>query len=437
MKVKKDIIPSLIILFVVFSLGVFSSYLILGKNKVKVLSIQNKKNIHLEFLNEIYNSIQKNYWEKLTDDQLTELFKTAAENLTVLPQSMQVIDKGEVFKMIEDTLSKMENNDQKKEFVTKLADMALANLKPFGRSRLYTKKEEKDLRNRVNNVNPEKDLYKIIGVERNASGEALQKAYQEKVAKLGKEEATNPQAKEELKNIEYVYKVLSNKENKQVYDQVGAEPTVFGRLITPDIAYLRIKQISPITFEEFQKTVNNLGIKENPSSLILDIRGNIGGSVDLLVYFLGPFIGQNQYAYDFFHQGEYQPFKTRVGWLPSLVKYNKVVILIDENTHSSAEVMSAALKKYNVGVLVGTHTKGWGTIENVFPIETQFNEHEKYSIFLVHSLTLRDDNQPIEGKGVDPTIDIALSDWEKKLESRFNYPELVREVKTVLAATQE
>jgi len=39
-------------------------------------------------------------------------------------------------------------------------------------------------------------------------------------------------------------------------------------------------------------------------SLILDLRGNIGGSVDVLPYLLGPFIGQNNYAYQFLHQGK-------------------------------------------------------------------------------------------------------------------------------------
>jgi len=151
-----------------------------------------------------------------------------------------------------------------------------------------------------------------------------------------------------------------------------------------------------------------------------------------LPYFLGPFIGPNSYGYEFFHQGEYTPYKTTTGWLPSLVKFNKVVILIDGESQSSAEVMAAAFKKYNVGVVVGTHTKGWGTIEQLMPIKTIIDPKETYSILMVHSLTIRDDGQPIESRGVDPTINIGDKDWTKQLLNRINYPTLVDVVRSLI-----
>jgi C-terminal processing protease CtpA/Prc len=125
-------------------------------------------------------------------------------------------------------------------------------------------------------------------------------------------------------------------------------------------------------------------------------------------------------------------FKTRIGWLPSLIQYKKVVVLINENTQSSAEVMAATLKKYNVGVLVGTTTKGWGTVERVFPLKSQLDPSEKYSIFLVHSLTLREDGKPIQGNGVTPTISIKDANWEEQLREYFDNEELIKAVKTVV-----
>ena len=94
--------------------------------------------------------------------------------------------------------------------------------------------------------------------------------------------------------------------------------------------------------------------------------------------------------------------------------------------------MASVLKKYNVGVLVGTKTRGWGTVEKVFEIKNQLDKSEKYSIFLVHSLTLREDGNPIEGKGVDPEIDITNKNWPDQLYARFNSWEIVNGVKEVL-----
>jgi C-terminal processing protease CtpA/Prc len=119
------------------------------------------------------------------------------------------------------------------------------------------------------------------------------------------------------------------------------------------------------------------------------------------------------------------------GWLNSLVRYKKVVILINGGSQSTAEVMAATLKKYNVGVLVGTHTKGWGTVEKVFPLDNQIAGDEKFSLFLVHHITLRDDGQPIEGRGVDPMIDITSKDWQKELLQRFGDQNLVTAVENL------
>jgi len=113
-------------------------------------------------------------------------------------------------------------------------------------------------------------------------------------------------------------------------------------------------------------------------------------------------------------------------------KYKQIVVVIDQNTQSSAEMLAASLKKYHVGVLVGVPTKGWGSVERVFPLDNQISSKEIYSIFLVHSITLRDDNQPIEGRGVDPNINVKSPGWENDLFSYFRNSELTEAVKQIL-----
>jgi len=47
-------------------------------------------------------------------------------------------------------------------------------------------------------------------------------------------------------------------------------------------------------------------------------------------------------------------------------------------------------------------------------------------------LTIRDDGQPIESRGVDPVINIGDKDWTKQLLNRINYPTLVDVVKSLI-----
>ncbi|MBU3935051.1 S41 family peptidase, partial [Patescibacteria group bacterium] len=185
------------------------------------------------------------------------------------------------------------------------------------------------------------------------------------------------------------------------------------------------------SLQEFVRVMDKANKGEQLDGLIFDLRDNIGGAIDNLPYFLGPFIGPDQYAYQFYHQGEKEDFKTRSGWINSLARYKKVVILINEQSQSSAELMASVLKKYNVGVLMGNTSKGWGTIEKVFPIENQIDDKETYSIFLVHRVTLREDGQAIEGQGVEPLISFDDKNWKRELLKYFEDPLMVEAVEKV------
>lgn len=411
-------------------------------NKTEATEPQNK---YVTFLLEIYDKVQQNYWEKITDDQLFQLYKLGTEKIKEQIPDIQVPeviisnDKNGLKAMASSVLDKLDES-KKKDYSVNLASIVLANLQPFGRSGLYTTKKQEDLQNRVYNIDPNTNLYDVLGVKKDAPAEEIQKAAEEKTAELENvaKDTSQPQekrdeAEQKLALVARATETLAQPEKKDKYDQQGIESTVSANLVRPDILHLKIKQLSPVTYEEIQKAANDIDKSAGPelNTLIIDLRGNVGGSIDVLPYFLGFFIGKDQYAYEWYQQGNYTPFKTVVGWLPSLVRYKRVVVLIDEQAQSSAEVMAATFKKYNVGVVVGTKTKGWGTIEKVFPIDNQINDNETYSMFLVHHITLRDDNQPIEGRGVDPNININDENWQDQLNAYFNDKTLTKTVKEI------
>ncbi len=415
----------ILLIAAVFFSGYFSGRYFEKRANLVILN----SDIYTQFTAEIYDKIQENYWDNISDKDLSNLFKLGVEKLSGVPQILKSENKEGIQKLISKII-KNKDDQKKKEFVTQLGDIVLTNLKPFGISRLYTEKEEQTLTNAVNNIDTGTNLYEILGVNKNASQVEIEETYKEKTSELSKEKT--PEAEQKLAQINRAYEALSAPEKRKIYDELGIEPAVIFKSIKPDILYVQIKRASPAIIDEFSKTINSFENNENLNSLILDLRSNIGGSVDILPSFLGFFIGQNQYAFDFFRQGESIPFKTTSPKLASLSKFKKIVILVNGETQSSAEIITSTLKKYNVGVVIGTHTKGWGTIKRVFNIDHQIDPNEKYSIFLVHSLTLREDGQPIEGKGIEPMVNIKNPTWEKQLFAYFNYDELIQAVKEVL-----
>lgn len=416
-------------IIVILAVAATIGYLIGIKSKTPAKTAA-PKNIYTAFLSEIFSKIKENYWDKLSDEQLSNLYVLGVEKLTGQIINSQPKNKNDLEKLLTKTIDNIKENQKKKEFAAGLSDIVLANLQPFGRSRLYSKKEEVSLKNQVENRDPAVDLYKTLGVKKEAAESEIEKVYSQKTKELEKE--TSPEAQQKLNLLNRAHQVLSNEKSRETYNKSGVEPTIKTNLLRPDIFYLKIAKFSPTTLDELAKAVAEVDKDTALNTFILDLRDNIGGAIDSLPYFLGPFIGSDQYAYQFLHQGEKSDYKTRTGWLPSLIRYKKVVVLINKNAQSTAEVMASVLKKYNVGILIGETSKGWGTVEKVFPLDAQIDPREKYSIFLVHSLTLREDGQPIEGKGVDPVISLKDPNWEKQLYAYFHYPELAEVIKEVI-----
>jgi len=375
-----------------------------------------KTDPEIAFLEEVYDTIQTNYWQKIEDQDLIDLYLAAARKFGQAPQLVNAKDKKDLFnqlgKIVKDEVT-----------AATIVDAVLANLPPTGKSRLYTQKQEKDLSNTVANIDPTTDHYQSLGIDQNADQTQIDTAYQTQSA------TATAQQKQKLNTA---YQALKDTTTREIYDTTGADPTLPYKALTEQIYYIAIQKFSPTTIQELTAAVNASSQHPNLNTLILDLRDNIGGAIDGLPYFLGPFIGPDQYAYQFLQQDKKEDFKTKTGWLAGLVKFKKVVVLINQNTQSSAEVMASVLKKYHVGVLVGTTTKGWGTVEKVFSLEHQLSDQQTYSVFLVHHLTLREDGQPIEGQGVEPDVSIKDPNWRQQLLAYFSDPGLVNAVNNLL-----
>ncbi|MCL5784663.1 MAG: S41 family peptidase [Patescibacteria group bacterium] len=423
MKIKNipKSLKNFILFLVIFALGVGFGYKYIGTTQNKPF-INTEKNTSNAFVLEIYDKIKENYWDNISDAQLLDLFKLAIDrnggNVTV----PKFENKDKLLSTINSSVASL-NEDQRNKFTVNVVSQVLASLSPNGRSGLYNQKNEEQLKNTVSNINPEKDLYKDLGAQKGASEAAIVQAFQQKADALKND--NTPQAQEKLKQLAYAKDVLTNKDQKVKYDQNKVEPTIFTKIVDSGILYLQFKKFAPTSLEEFQKAFDAYKDDSSLNALIFDLRGNIGGAIDQTAYLLGFFLGKGQYAFDFYHKGEYLPFKTQADKLFSVTKYKQVVVLVDQNTQSSAEMMAASLKKYHAGVIVGVPTKGWGTVERIFPLDNQISKSEKYSLFLVHSITLRDDNQPIEGRGVEPDVSTKDPNWTQKLLLYFNNLTLV------------
>ncbi|MEK7509078.1 MAG: S41 family peptidase [Patescibacteria group bacterium] len=385
---------------------------------------EEEQNVYVRFDMEIFDIIMANYWQAGTEADLAEVFRLAlAKAAGTAEESLPTNDRAGTAAMLAGALERTPE-EKRKSLVVDTAIIVLANLAPQGRSGLLSEKQEQQFRDTANNIDRGTDLYATLGVDKGASVEKVQEAYEEKATEL--QAVGTPEAEAALKQVERAKEVLADVQSKAIYDETKIEPSVVSKVIGTRTFYLDLSKVTPATLQEFVNTLEKT--KDNPqlTAMIIDVRGNIGGTLDFAKYLLALFVGPNQYAFDLFHKGELQVERTpAVAAIPSLKNFKEIAILTDAMTQSTAELTAVIFKRLNRAKVVGTKTRGWGSVENTFPVETRLSDDEKYSVLLVHSLTLREDNEPIEGRGVDPDIDTSAANWKQELSSAFRTPGFV------------
>jgi hypothetical protein len=387
-----------------------------------------ESDMYVRFDMDVYDIITTNYWQKAPDADMAGLFQLALAKAlnTQTPPEITTKDRAGTAKMLAGAMANATSTQNKIQLAENVAIVALYNLAPQGRSGMLSQKQETELRQTVSNVHPNTDLYKDLGVAKGASADDVEKAYKEKESAL--KNATSSEDKAALAQADYAHKVLTNDSSKNLYDTAKIEPTIFGHVLGKTL-YVNMTQVSPTSLQEFARAVDNASTTPGLESLIVDMRGNIGGALDFAAAFLGLFMGQNQYAYDLFHQGDYQVQRTTLAKFDEINRYTDIAFLVDNMSQSTAELTTAVFKKFHLAHVVGKTTRGWGTVENTFPIEADIDPTQKFTVLLVHSLTLREDNQPIEGRGVDPDVDVSKTDWQSQLSKYFSSPSLISALK--------
>ncbi|WP_395746280.1 carboxy terminal-processing peptidase [Prosthecobacter sp.] len=108
-------------------------------------------------------------------------------------------------------------------------------------------------------------------------------------------------------------------------------------------------------------------IKENIKGLVLDLRGNGGGSLDEAIKLPGLFIPAGPVIQTKDSKGA---ISSRACEHPSPLYDGPMIVLTDRYTASAAEILAAALQDYRRAIIVGDkNTFGRGVVQTILPVE--------------------------------------------------------------------
>lgn len=195
----------------------------------------------------------------------------------------------------------------------------------------------------------------------------------------------------------------STKETKDIdvkRDEIKLE-TVISNTIK-DLGYIGITQFNDNTYDEFTKALNNLKEK-NVKGLIIDLRGNPGGTVDSV----------EKIANELLPEGTIVSAKNRDGQVVFDYKSDKeyvnlpMAVLINGGSASASEILAGAIRDFKMGTLIGEKSFGKGIVQSVFP----FPDGSGLKITTSEYFTPSGEN--IHKKGIKPDIEVKLPDDTK------------------------
>lgn len=132
-------------------------------------------------------------------------------------------------------------------------------------------------------------------------------------------------------------------------------------------AYIRLSGFTRTAGNELRNAINDLKSQKDIESLILDLRGNPGGLLDVAVEVSNKFIKKGELIVttkgrDSASIKRY--YTTEEPMLPDV----QLVVLINENSASASEIVAGAIQDHDRGIIVGTKSFGKGLVQTISPL---------------------------------------------------------------------
>ena len=150
-----------------------------------------------------------------------------------------------------------------------------------------------------------------------------------------------------------------------VRDEIPRDSVDIAFLLKPGIGYIHVTNFMETTSREVGDALDNFQAAGTLHGLILDLRNNPGGLLNEAVNVSGKFLKEGQIVVS--QRGRAFPdqvYRAAHGEADS-DKY-PIVVLVNRNTASAAEIVSGALQDHDRALIVGETTFGKGLVQTVF-----------------------------------------------------------------------
>lgn len=189
------------------------------------------------------------------------------------------------------------------------------------------------------------------------------------------------------------------------------------------IAYLKIYQFNQFLPEEFKKAAEKI-LKSSTQKIILDLRNNPGGILEIVQQISGWFFSKKEVlVWQDEGENKKKPYWT-IG--TGRLAHYPLVVLINIGSASGAEILAGGLRDLRNILLIGEQSFGKGSVQESILLS------DNSSLKITTSKWLTPKEKSINEEGLVPDIEIKITeeDWETGKDPQLEKAlELIKEIK--------
>src|ERR1700722_12782305 len=148
-------------------------------------------------------------------------------------------------------------------------------------------------------------------------------------------------------------------------DEIPRHSVDIAFMLKPGVGYVRLSGFNETTDREIGEALKQLNAS-SLDGLILDMRGNPGGLLNEAVAVGDMFLDKNQLIVS--HHGRTSPERRYFALRGNQGMTTPLVVLVNNNSASAAEIVSGAIQDHDRGLVVGETTFGKGLVQTVQPL---------------------------------------------------------------------
>lgn len=138
-----------------------------------------------------------------------------------------------------------------------------------------------------------------------------------------------------------------------------------GYMATPEIGYIRLSRFSAQSANEFKDHLKKLQ-DQGMQNLILDLRGNHGGYLNVAIELADEFLGDDKLIV--YTEGLHSPKHDFLATGRGGFEKGKLAVLIDDGSASASEIVSGAVQDLDRALVIGRRSFGKGLVQREFAL---------------------------------------------------------------------